>query len=257
MLYFYVLLLDLLKRLFSYLFCFLVLSSNAQTKKRNFRQSEVGIFAGASYYLGDLNPRGHFLFSKPAVGVFYRFTNHYRYAFRFGFNYGTVTGNDAKSKELDQRERNLNFRSRIYDLHAIAEFNFVDYRIGNDKHRFTMFIFAGIGGFMFDPQSNRGQGYQSLDNIHVNIPPQKYSKVQINVPYGIGFKWNIGDIFGIGIEWSPRKLFTDYLDDVSGEYADGNMRGNPRTKDWYFFYGATLTIRLPKANRPCHGLGFE
>ena len=56
---------------------------------------------------------------------------------------------------------------------------------------------------------------------------------------------------------TQNKLFTDYLDDISGEYADGNMRGNPRTKDWYFFYGATLTMRLPKPNRPCHGLGFN
>ena len=128
----------MLKRAFSYLLCLLVLGSAAQTKKRNFRQREIGIFGGASYYLGDLNPRGHFLFSKPAVGAFFRYTTHYRYAFRFGFNYGSIAGNDAKSNEPDQLERNLKFTSKIYDLHAIAEFNFVDYRIGNDKHRFTI-----------------------------------------------------------------------------------------------------------------------
>jgi hypothetical protein len=241
----------LLKRAFSYLLCFFVLSGVAQTKKRNFRQREVGIFAGASYYIGDLNPRGHFFFSKPAAGVFFRYTTHYRYAFRFGFNYGSVAADDSKSKELDQRERNLNFKSKIYDFHAIAEFNFVDYRIGNDKHRFTMFIFAGIGGFNFNPQSNVGQGYQSINNAHGDVPAKKYSHFQINVPYGIGFKWNLGSIFGFGIEWSPRKLFTDYLDGVSTEYADGTMRGNPRTKDWYFFYGATLTMKLPNPNKPC------
>ncbi|MDO9000542.1 DUF6089 family protein [Sediminibacterium sp.] len=241
----------MLKRTFSYLLLILAFSSIAQTKKRNFRQREIGLFGGASYYIGDLNPRGHFFMSKPAVGAFFRYSTHYRYAFRFGFNYGTVMGNDAKSKELDQLERNLNFRSRIYDLHAIAEFNFVDYRIGNDKHRFTMFIFAGIGGFLFDPQSDIGQGYQSLDNTHGGVPTIRYSKFQINIPYGIGLKWHLTDIFGLGVEWSPRKLFTDYLDDVAGEYADGSMRGNPRTKDWYFFYGATLTMRLPAPHRPC------
>jgi len=238
----------LVKRTFTYLLCVLVLSSISQTKKRNFRQREIGLFGGASYYIGDLNPRGHFLLSKPAVGVFFRYTTHYRYAFRFGFNYGTVAGNDAKSKELDQLERNLNFRSRIYDLHAIAEFNFVDYRIGNDKHRFTMFIFAGIGGYNFNPESNRGQGFQPLDG---DVVTKNYPHLQINVPYGIGFKWHLTDIFGLGIEWSPRKLFTDHLDDVSGEYANGYMRGNPRTKDWYFFYGMTLTMRLPTPHKPC------
>lgn len=236
----------MLKKALPYLLCLLVLSSVSQTKKRNFRQREIGIFGGASYYLGDLNPRGHFSLSKPAVGVFFRYSTHYRYAFRFGFNYGSVAGDDSKSKELDQLERNLKFRSKIYDLHALAEFNFVDYRIGNEKHRFTMFIFAGIGGFHFNPEGDRGQGFQSLTVVTKNYP-----RFQINIPYGVGFKWHLTDIIGLGVEWSPRKLFTDYLDDVSGEYADGFMRGNPRTKDWYFFYGFTLSIKLPTPNKPC------
>ena len=241
----------MLKRAFSYLLCLLVLGSVAQTKKRNFRQREIGVFGGASYYLGDLNPRGHFSLSKPAVGAFFRYTTHYRYAFRFGFNYGSIAGNDAKSNEPDQLERNLKFTSKIYDLHAIAEFNFVDYRIGNDKHRFTMFIFAGIGGFYFDPKSSGAEGSVSSSAIHGGVPIKNYSKFQINMPYGIGFKWHLTSIFGLGVEWSPRKLFTDNLDEVSGEYNDGLMRGNPRTKDWYFFYGATLTMRLPGAHKPC------
>ena len=175
----------------------------------------------------------------------------YTVYFRFGFNYGSIAGNDAKSNEPDQLERNLKFTSKIYDLHAIAEFNFVDYRIGNDKHRFTMFIFAGLGGFYFDPKSSGAEGSVSSSAIHGGVPIKNYSKFQINVPYGIGFKWHLNSVFGLGVEWSPRKLFTDNLDEVSGEYNDGLMRGNPRTKDWYFFYGATLTMRLPGAHKPC------
>ena len=247
----------MLKRVLLYLLCLIALNQFAQTRKRNFRQREIGVFGGASYYIGDLNPRGHFLFSKPAVGLFYRYTTHYRYAFRFGFNYGSIAGDDSKTKELDQQERNLNFNSKIYDVHAIAEFNFVDYRIGHDKHRFTMFIFSGIGGFYFNTKSNRGIGSQSSDNLHGGAPSKSYPKVQLNIPYGIGFKWNLGGIFGFGIEWSPRKTFTDNLDDVSGAYSDGYMRGNPRTKDWYFFYGATLSMKLPKNDGPCHGLNFD
>lgn len=231
--------------------CLAFLSGFSQRSKRNFRQREIGIFGGASYYLGDLNPRGHFSMSKPAVGVFFRYSTHYRYAFRFGFNYGGVAGDDSKSKELDQLERNLKFQSKIYDIHAVAEFNFVDYRIGNEKHRFTMFIFAGIGGYHFNPESNTGSGLQSLDNTHGGVVTKRYPRFQINVPYGIGFKWHLTEVMGLGIEWSPRKLFTDNLDDVSGEYTDGFMRGNPRTKDWYFFYGMTLSIKLPTPNKPC------
>jgi hypothetical protein len=150
------------KKTFLYLFCFLFVSGIAQTRKRTFHQKELGFFGGASYYIGDINPRGHFFNSHPAAGIFFRYSTTYRYAFRFGFNYGEISGNDAKSKEPDQRERNLNFKSQLYELNAIAEFNFVDYRIGHDRYRFTMFVFAGMGAFYFNPQASVNGGYESL-----------------------------------------------------------------------------------------------
>lgn len=247
------------------IFCCLALQVGSQTKKRNFRQREIGIFGGASYYIGDINPRKHFIPSHPAVGVFFRYTTNYRYAFRFGLNYGTVSASDATSKEPDQLERNLNFRSRIYDAHAIAEFNFVDYRIGNDKHYFTMFIFAGLGGCYMNPQSNVNGTYVDLVSLHTEGQKKSYSLYQLTIPFGVGFKWNISDRCGLGVEWGPRKMFTDYLDDVSGSYSNsllsglgipGTMRGNPRSKDWYFFYGFTFNFKLPAPNPQCHGVGI-
>jgi len=104
---------------------------------------------------------------------------------------------------------------------------------------------------------------------------------QVNLPFGLGFKYNVNDYIGIGIEWTPRKTFTDYLDDVSGLYPDpkvnppsgngmlyayrsagnfdltGTMRGNPRTKDWYFFYGLTINIKLPEGKQQCYGVGMN
>lgn len=78
-----------------------------------------------------------------------------------------------------------------------------------------------------------------------------------------------------------RKLFTDYLDDVSGNYADPNdllvakgqeavdlsyredelpegdpvypqkgiTRGSPKYKDYYYFSGIHLTFFLPDKNQ--------
>lgn len=224
------------------------------------------------YYLGDMNPRGHFSFSHPGFGVFFRYTTNYRYAFKFGVNYGTISGDDKKSSEADQQERNLSFRSRILELHSLAEFNFVDYRIGHDRHRFTMYIFAGIGMFYFNPQADIGGGYENLRQYHTEGQSKAYRRVQPNIPFGVGFKWNVGKKCGIGIEWGPRRTFTDYLDDLSGVYPDagnssvytnqttngsgsaGDMRGNPSTKDWYFFYGISLNIKL-REKKPCHASG--
>ena len=245
----------------------MVSASIAQTQRRNFRQRELGFLAGASYYLGDLNPRTHFLGSQAAGGIFFRYSTNYRYAFKFGFNYGRVSANDAASGESNQRERNLSFRSDIYELSSTAEFNFVEYRIGHDKHRFTMFIFGGLAGYYFNPKSDIGNGYESLRNYQTEGQGKKYSRVQISVPFGIGFKWNVHKKIGLGLEWGPRRTFTDYLDDVKGTYSafgsifsnrslnasatPGSMRGNPSTRDWYFYYGFTLSIKLKQRNQPC------
>lgn len=238
----------------------------AQGRLRNFRQRELGFFGGASYYLGDINPRAHFFNSHVAAGIFFRYTTNYRYAFKFGFNYGTVSASDAKSSEADQIERNLSFRSRLYELSSVAEFNFVEYRIGHDKHRFTMYIFAGLAGFYFNPKSNVGGDYESLRSYKTE--GKSYPNFQLSVPFGLGLKWNVGDKCGLGIEWGPRRTFTDYLDDVSGVYPDvfnsytdqslhnsaapGGMRGNPSSKDWYFYYGISLSIKLRDPHPQCY-----
>jgi hypothetical protein len=237
----------------------------AQTRRRNFRQGELGFYGGGSYYIGDINTRTHFANSHPAGGIFFRYSSNYRFAFRFGLNAGEISASDAKSGEPDQIERNLSFSSKIYELHSIAEFNFVEYRIGHSRYKFTLFIFGGFGMFYFDPQGSNGS---YLRDQHSEGQTSSYPRVQMSIPFGLGLKWNIGKKVGLGIEWGPRRTFTDYLDDIKGRNpetmapidtnggvstapAPGSMRGNPSTKDWYFFYGVTLNIKLP-GRRPCH-----
>lgn len=254
----------MLKRTFLYLFCILGISGIAQTRKRNFHQREIGLLVGGSYYIGDINTTGHFQDSHPALGIFFRYTPNYRYAFRFGFNYGKISGSDAKSTNASQIERDLSFTSNLYEVNALAEFNFVEYRISNDRYRFTMFIYAGLAGFYFNPMSDDGV---VLRDQHSESQAKAYPKFQVSIPFGIGLKWNVGEKWGLGIEWGPRRTFTDYLDDIKGSYpaggadsgnpatAPGSMRGNPSTRDWYFYYGATLNIKLRDPRKDCHGAG--
>ena len=78
----------------------------------------------------------------------------------------------------------------------------------------------------------------------------------------------------ISLEYGMRKIFTDYLDDVSGSYVNldalllenGNLsaqmadrslgegrasgsRGNGSTKDWYSMFGAMITFSLGKPGK--------
>ncbi len=163
-----------------YILLFLVtFSAFGQYKKLNFRQRELGILLGGSYYIGDINRFKHFAFSQPAAGIYFRFTPHYRYAFRFGFNYGRITASDSRSTNADQLLRNANFRSDIYEAHVLSEFNFVEYRIGHNKHYFTMFIFAGLAGFHHNPQANIGRGWQEGQPLHTEGQKKGY-------PFGPG-----------------------------------------------------------------------
>lgn len=261
----------MLKRVFLYLFCALTLTGISQIKKRTFAQKELGFFGGASYYIGDINPRGHFKGSSPAAGIFFRYAKSFRYAFRFGFNYGQISGNDASSGEADQLERNLSFRSQIFELNSTAEFNFVEYRIGHDRYKFTLFVFAGFAGFYFNPKSDISGEYLPLRDLRSEDQPKAYSKYQLSIPFGVGLKFNVAEKVGLGIEWGPRRTFTDYLDDIKGAYPNsvattggadpqtqkaspGDMRGNPSTRDWYFYYGITLNIKLP-GRKGCPGQG--
>lgn len=260
-----------------FVFLIAVSTSVAQTKKRNFKQHELGIMVGGAYYIGDLNPRKQFNLSQPAAGIFYRFTPNYRYAFRAGFNFGKIMGDDSQSDDADQLQRNLNFKSQIYELNVVTEFNFLEYRISNDKYKFTTFLFLGIDVFSYKPQANMGNYWIDLQPLHTEGQTKGYKLVQVGIPFGVGVKMNVSKKVGIGLEWGPRKTFTDYLDDVSGTYPDvttnpfttkhgaalsdrsknaGNninkQRGNPRTKDWYFFFGLTLNVKLNMKAPPCY-----
>jgi Domain of unknown function (DUF6089) len=262
--YFSVLTLHLIKRAYILFFLILAFTGISQTRKRNFHDRELGLLLGGSYYIGDINTTGHFKDSHPAIGLFFRYNPNYRYAFRFGFTYGKISGNDAQSSNANQQERNLSFSSNIYEASSIAEFNFVEYRIGHDRYRFTLFIFAGLAGYYFNPI---GSGGEELRAQNTENQEKAYPKIQVSVPFGVGLKWNAGDKWGFGVEWGPRRTFTDYLDDIKGSYpksnADngdpattpGSMRGNPNTRDWYFYYGLTINLKLPDPRKACHGAG--
>lgn len=258
-------------------FVFIQCMVHAQSRRRNFRQHEVGVLIGGSYYIGDLNPRKQFFLSQPAAGVFYRFTPNYRYAFRAGFNFGNILGDDSQTDDADQLQRNLNFKSQILELNVIAEFNFLEYRISNDKYKFTSYLFLGIDVFQFKPRAQYNNVWIDLQPLHTEGQTKGYKLTQVAIPFGVGIKMNVSKKVGIGLEWGPRKTFTDFLDDVSGTYPDtdinpfttingpklsdrsknaGNninkQRGNPRTKDWYFFFGVTLNVKLNFSAPPCY-----
>jgi hypothetical protein len=269
------------------LFCFLTGFAQRQPDK----SAEIGVFLGGSYYIGDLNPMIHFgPQTKPAGGVVFRYNLNPRLAVRANALFGKIEADDAMSNSSAQQQRNLNFKSSITELSAQLEFNFLDYQIGNERRKFTPYIFFGLAGFKFNPiatYNNYDFSLQPLgtegQGLDGGSSKKKYRLIQMSIPFGVGIKTNLSKNIGLSVEWGMRKTFTDYLDDVSTNYYDpallaaahgpasavasdpskgtdpnfsnvGRQRGNPTTKDWYSFAGIALTIKLKGKRETCPGV---
>lgn len=262
--------------------CILLVLSAAFSLRAQ-QTNEIGLFLGGSYYIGELNPSGHLnSLTRPAGGLVYRHNFNYRFAAAGSLLFGSVQGIDARSSSWEQQQRNLSFRSRVYELAGRMEFNFIEYKIGDDKHQFTPFMFLGAAVFNFNPKASYGGEWVALQPLKTEGQSKSYMRTQFSIPFGAGVRINLAKRIGLLAEWGMRKTFTDYIDDVSTVYANpadltastgplaalvadrsttatdnvGRQRGNPRNKDWYSFAGLTLTFQLPDKPKHCSGYGF-
>jgi len=266
-----------------FLALFLPLASQAQ---HFVKYSEVGLFGGGSYYLGDLNPGKQFFMIQPAAGLIYRYNPSRRFAWRIHAMAGRVQADDALSKNPYQKTRNLSFRSPIIEFGGLLEFNFFDYEIGNSETPATPFIFAGLAMFRYNPQALLDGQWIPLQPLGTEgqgssfYPDRKnYSLLGVSLPFGVGIKCHLFRVIGLTLEWGLRKTFTDYIDDVSTVYADpdillasngvlspvladrslvnagkvntGRQRGNETNNDWYSFVGLTISIKLTPKQAEC------
>ena len=228
---------------------------------------EVGLFGGGSYYIGDLNPAMHFLLTKPAYGAVARVNLDPRWTIKLSGQRGKIAGDDAVSKAVEGRE--LKFESDITDISLVVEFNFFNYITGSTRNFIAPYIFGGLGYTFFNPKAD-GIALRDLGTEGQNESfdgRSRYQTSTIAIPFGIGFKYSLNKRLGFAFEWGLRKTFSDYLDDVSttyylrGEsinpsntaeiYSDPTRshnpyeaRGNSSTKDWYAFFGVTLTYKF-------------
>lgn len=243
-------------------------------------RSELGPMIGGTYYIGDINRFMPYRNTHLAGGLIYRFNLHPRAALRASFLYGKLSGEDSDSNLEQQIQRNLSFRTDIWELSGGIEFNYFPFQIGNDRYKGTAYLVAEIGLFRMNPKAiddngdevalqplgTEGQGTSLSDR-------NPYNLTQLVIPIGVGAKLSLGKRASLNFEIGLRKTFTDYIDDIgSDSYVDPSdlavengplaaamsnrslnperygRRGDASTKDWYVFTGAMLTFRLGKPN---------
>lgn len=238
----------------------------------------IGVAGGFANYSGDLLDK---LYPKKITNGFIGLTVHYelldQILLRGSYSFARVNGTDVLSEKQVLRERNLQFESAISEFAIVGEY----YLFNLYEKRFSPYGFIGLGVFHFDPYSYDSLGrkvfLQRLSTEGQGIYPNKkpYSLWQPAIPLGGGMKFAITENFRIGIEIGLRKLFTDYLDDVSTSYPDRNdlltakgqtavdfsyrgdeypggnatfptkdtQRGSAAQKDIYYFTGINISFR--------------
>jgi hypothetical protein len=237
-------------------------------------RSEFGILGGGSYYIGDLN-QSHFKNTQFAAQALYRYNIHQRLSFRTNFTYGNIKGADSDAASNFQRNRNLEFKSDLWELASGVELTYMPYEIYHRYYISSVYLMGQLALTRINPKGNlngnvvelqalatEGQGTSLSDR-------GKYSRVQLTVPMAIGWRITLGPNVGLNLEYGIRFMFTDYLDDVGSNYyadegqlaqlngplsaemsnrsLDGNRferRGDENTRDWYAFAGAGLVFRL-------------
>lgn len=163
---------------------------------------------------------------------------------KISFSYAILKADDKYSKEVGRQDRNLHFRSNIFELTNQFEF----YILKDRGTRFIMqetgllnnislYLIGGVGVFHFNPKAQysgrwyelqplgtEGQGISWYNEDSVLITnPAKYKLWSLCFPVGIGFKYNINRKLGIGFEFVNRYTTTDYIDDVGGSYFDNDL----------------------------------
>lgn len=252
----------------------------------------IGIFGGLSAYEGDLTEK---IFPKKvtngAIGVTGNYEITPQIMARVGFTYTIVGGADRFSKDPSLIKRNLAFETKIVEFSALGEYYFFDL----SEQKFSPYLLGGLAVFHFNPYDFNGTTQKiflkplSTEGEGITGYPERkpYSLLQPALVFGGGLKYAFTDNLHLGLELGMRKLFTDYLDDVSTTYIDptdllnakgqlavdmsyrgdevstgsptypqkGAQRGGATKKDWYYFLGLHLTYRLSGDNGGVFGGG--
>lgn len=213
---------------------------------RGLMQLEARFGVGMSNVLSELGGANrigtHFyrdyeiVMTRPAVHLGFRY---YFPESNFGATlnilYARVAGRDNLTKDQFRENRNLNFRSPILEFSVQMEYYFRKSQQGSryiirevqgtKTIKMDWYLFAGIGGFWFNPKGQYNGSWHALQPLGTEgqeqVPTRsKYRRFTGCVPFGIGGKYGINKQISVGFEAGFRYTFTDYLDDVSTTYVD-------------------------------------
>jgi opacity protein-like surface antigen len=193
---------------------------------------EIGVLGGVANYFGDLNTSFNVAHPGASGTVIARYNFNNRVSIRGSAMLGQIQGNDAWSKNAFENRRNLSFRSSIMEGSLMGEFNFLPLNHGSNDAFFTPYLLTGLSVFTYNPETKYKGNWVELRSLGTEgqFINNEYGTASLALLYGGGFKIDLTDKWSLNLEIAGRKVFTDYLDDVSGNFPDlrdvRRLRGN-------------------------------
>ncbi len=196
---------------------------------------DVGLHLGVSGYLGEANSSNIFKHPGFSAGANFRYIPNTRMAIRGVFTTASLSGNTADMDNVLPGGNNYEFSSRIYDLGARYEFNFLPYGIGETYkklRRLTPYMTLGLGVTL-----------ATCDGESAFAP---------NIPLGLGVKYKLGKRLNMGLEFTMTKTFSDKID--GKQLSDLYLIKSSFIKntDWYSNISFSVTYEFGERCSTCH-----
>jgi hypothetical protein len=167
---------------------------------------------GAAFYYGDLNDKPMLKGLGPAlsVGGLYRVTEHF--SARGELRFFQVSGHQRNSKYPND---NLSFRARNPDLSLAVQADLIAF---NRKPKVNPYLILGVTATYLNTKTEKDGTWHSLPPL--TTEGIKYSRIPLSVTGGGGIMFQAFERLSLGLELNANFMFSDYLDDIGGKYAN-------------------------------------
>ena len=210
-------------------FIFVCITFQQQTfaeknKDKRGRYYSFGVQGIGSYFFGDVSSSIKTI--RAGVGTQYLYKLTPIFAITADVNYIRLVADDQSSanvKKAGSSEayiRNLHMRNDVVEMAIHGRFELFpcnDYF--TKRKKVNAFGTIGLGLLYTNPQAKDSTGHwRNLRTIHTEN--HSYSKFTGYIPVSAGLKYKIANHIDLEFEFGYRFTFTDYLDDVKGQYVD-------------------------------------
>jgi OmpA-OmpF porin, OOP family len=203
---------------------------------------EVGLLGGTLFYTGETHCE-RFLLKNTNFGGggFLRYNFSDQFATRLNLIGGQIAGDDANFPRADRGDRNFSFKSNVFDVNAILEWEPLGKRRYTEDNRFkrilSPYLTAGVGLLMGKPKTNYNETVNVGAATAIAADKADTKSMFFNIPFGAGLRYDLSRNLTLGVEGAFRKPFSDYIDGIS-------KAGNADKGDWYYTGMLNLGYRM-------------